>query len=232
MTIPSFVGNGMGDGSNGPITPALPGGLLVDDILVLIIETAATEDITVADPNGGTWTEFTNSPQSVGASGNGSTLTVFWSRYNGTQGDPTTDDSGNHQVGRISAFRGCETVGVPFDVTGGNTTVNNTDVTISGLTTTVVDCMIVLCSTLPDNETVYTGTWTNGDLTNVTQRYNIGTNAGNDGQITLVTGGKATAGLFGDTTNTTDLTSRKANMAIALKEPAAGFAHSQGCIIG
>ena len=55
----------------------------------------------------------------TGGSSGSTALTVYWSRYNGTQGAPTTSDSGDHQIGRMIAIRGATTSGNPWDVTAG-----------------------------------------------------------------------------------------------------------------
>ncbi len=94
-SAPTYVAAGSVSSGTGAITPALPGSLATNDILLLFLETA-NQAISISNQNGGTWTQVTNSPQGVGTAGGTSAtrLTVFWSRYNGTQGAPTTTDSG------------------------------------------------------------------------------------------------------------------------------------------
>jgi hypothetical protein len=98
-SIPTFVAAGTVANGAGAITPALPAGIVADDILLLFVE-SASEVIFLSNQNGGTWTEAPDSPQSTGAGGGTSStrLAVFWSRYNGTQGAPTVADPGNHVV--------------------------------------------------------------------------------------------------------------------------------------
>ena len=108
--IPTFVAAGTAAGSASAITPGLPAGIQTDDILLLVLGTNQNEGITIPTPNGGTWTEVAGSP----ANTTNTRLTIFYSRYNGTQGDPTTSDSGDHQVGRIYAFRGVVNSGDPW----------------------------------------------------------------------------------------------------------------------
>lgn len=92
MALPTYVASGAIADLTGPGTVALPAGIQVNDILVLEIETA-NQVVTITNQNGGAWTEVTDSPQGTGTAG-GTTatrLTVFWSRYNGTQGAPTIE---------------------------------------------------------------------------------------------------------------------------------------------
>jgi len=219
---PTFVAAGTVASGTGAITPALPAGRQSNDILLLFLETA-NQAISIANQNGGTWTQVTNSPQSVGTAGgsNGTRLTVFWSRYNGTQGAPTTSDSGNHQLGRIIALRGAATSGDPCNITAGNieSTVD-TSGAIAGATTTVVNTLVVaaIATALPDaSGTANFSAWANGDLTSVTERTDNTVTAGNGGGLGLATGVKVTAGAYGNTTVTCATASTKAMMSIAIK---------------
>lgn len=224
MAFPTYVGAGAGNHDVGAIALALPASLAADDVLLLWLETA-NEAITIPTPNGGTWTEVTNSPQGTGTAGatTATRLTVFWSRYNGTQGNPTTSDSGDHQVGQITAYRGVKTTGDPWNITSGNTNTSSTTVSITGATTSVADCLIVLGLALADDGTDLNGSWTNADLANITTRTNMLTATGNDGRVISATAEKATAGAYGATTNTINLAVVKGCMTIAL-EPAAAAA--------
>ncbi len=145
-SIPTFVAAGAVAYGTGAITPALPSGIATNDILLLFLNTS-NQTITIPTPNGGTWTQVTNSPQGTGTGGSSGSaaLTVFWSRYNGTQGAPTTSDSGDHQIGRIIAIRGATTSGNPWDVTaGGVDATASTTATIPGATTTVANTLVVV----------------------------------------------------------------------------------------
>jgi hypothetical protein len=207
--------------STGAITPPLPASILTNDILILPIQTN-NQAITIATPNGGTWTQFTNSPQGTGTAGSsGSTaLTVFWSRYNGTQTAPVTSDSGDHQLARMIAYRGCINTGDPTNVTsGGVDTVSNTTGTITGATTTAAACMIlaIIAPGLPRS----TGTanfsgWANANLASITEESDNTTNNGNGGGLGMADGIKTLAGATGNTTVTLASAAIKAFMTIAL----------------
>ncbi len=221
-SIPTFVAAGAVAYGTGAITPALPSGITTNDILLLFLDTS-NQSITIPTPNGGTWTQVTNSPQGTGTGGSSGSvaLTVFWSRYNGTQGAPTTSDSGDHQIGRMIAIRGATTSGNPWDVTaGGVDATASTTATIPGATTTVANTLVVVaCATgLPNsNGTANFSAWTNSNLSSLTE-YTDNTRAvGVGGGLGSAAGGKATAGAYGNTTVTLAASAKKGMMSIAIK---------------
>jgi T5SS/PEP-CTERM-associated repeat protein len=219
---PTFVAAGSVASGTGAITPALPSGIAANDILLLFLETA-NEAISISNQNGGTWAAVTNSPQGTGTAGGTSAtrLTVFWSRYNGTQGAPTTSDSGNHQLGRMIAVRGAVTSGNPWDVTaGGVEATADTSGSIPGATTTVGNTLVVtaIAASLPDSSsTARFSAWTNANLTSLTERTDNSVSAGNGGGLGVATGIKATAGAYGNTAVTLATAASKGMMSIAVK---------------
>ena len=219
---PTFVAAGSVASGTGTITPALPSGIASNDILLLFLETA-NQAISISNQNGGTWTQATNSPQGYGTAGasNATRLTVFWSRYNGTQGAPTASDSGNHQIGRIIAIRGATTSGDPCNVTAGGTeSTVDTSGAIPGATTTVDNTLVVaaIATSLPDtNGTSNFSSWTNADLSSVSERTDNTRSSGNGGGLGVATGVKATAGAYTTTSVTCGTASTKAMMSIAIK---------------
>jgi hypothetical protein len=202
VSIPWFVAAGTAASGTGTITPALPSGIAVNDILLLFLETA-NQAITIPTPNGGTWTEVTGSPQGTGTAGGTSAtrLTVFWSRYNGTQGAPTTSDSGDHQFGQILAFRNATSSGDPWDVTaGGIKAATSYSTTCEAVTTTVNNTLIVLAASSDiDSTLTVCGNWTNLNLLNLIERSDGATTSGNGGGLAVATGFKLTAGNTGQT---------------------------------
>jgi hypothetical protein len=219
---PTFVAAGSVTSGTGTITPALPSGRATNDILLLFVETA-NQAVSITNQNGGTWAEVTNSPQGTGTAGGTSAtrLAVFWSRYNGTQGNPTVSDSGNHTAGRIIAIRGCPTSGNPWDATaGGVESTSDTSGSIPGATTTVANTLVVaaIATSLPDStSTAVFSSWANGNLTSITERVDNARSSGNGGAIGVVTGIKATAGAIGNTTVTCASSATKGMMCIAMK---------------
>ncbi len=199
----------------------MPAGVLLNDILLLFLETAA-EAITVS---GGTetWAEVTNSPQSTGtAAGASSTrLTVFWARASqNAPTSPATSDSGNHQLGSMVAVRGCITTGNPWDVTGGNVASTSTTLSLTGVTTTAANCLIVAGATSHGATTV--SLESNASLSSLTEQVDTNTSDGNSGSLVIYTGGLAAAGASGTITATFAATSIQGFLTVALKPPSAG----------
>lgn len=219
MAIPTFVAKGTLQSAATAITPTMPTGVLAGDILLMFFETA-DQAVTVS---GGTetWAQTTDSPVSVAGA---TRLTVFWARASqDTPTSPTSNDSGDHQTGVILAFRGCIATGNPWDAAVGSAeAVSDTSGSISGLTTTVADCLVVAAMAV-DAPTSNTSTnfsgWANGDLASVTERSDETSNQGNGGGIGTATGTKAVAGTVGATTVTLAVAAQKAMMSIALKPP-------------
>jgi len=218
----AFVAAGAVTSGTKTITPALPSGIATNDILLLFVETS-NQAVSVSNPNGGTWTAVTNSPQYCGtaAGTTGARLTAFWSRYNGTQGAPTVSDSGDHQLGRIIAIRGAVTSGNPWDVTAGGTeAVDDTSGSIPGATTTVANTLVVtaIATSLPDaTSTAKFSGWTNANLTSLTEHTDDSVTAGNGGGLAIATGVKATAGAYGNTAVTLVDAAYKGMISIAIK---------------
>ena len=218
---PTFVAAGNVANGTGAITPALPAGIAVNDILLLFIETA-NQAISISNQNGGAWAAVANSPQGTGTAAGASAtrLTVFWSRYNGTQGAPTVSDSGDHQLGRIIAVRGAITSGNPWDVTaGGVGATASTGGAIPGATTMVDNTLVVaaIATALPDaTGTANFSAWANSDLTSITELTDNTTTSGNGGGLGIAAGVKATAGTYGNTTVTLANSSVRGMMSIAL----------------
>jgi hypothetical protein len=222
QAAPTYVGTGTMASGTGTITPALPSGLATGDVLLLFVETA-NQAVSISNQNGGTWTAVTNSPQGTGtAAGAAATrLTAFWSRYNGTQGAATVSDSGDHQIGRIVAFRGCISSGNPWNVTaGGVEATADTSGAIPGATTTVGNTLVVaaIATALPDStSTGNFSAYANSNLTSLTERIDNARSEGNGGAIGIAAGIKATAGAYGNTTLTLATSSTKGMMSIALR---------------
>jgi hypothetical protein len=224
MALPTFVAKGTASGSTAAITPGLPAGIQVNDILLLYLETS-DETISIANQNGGTWAAVPDSPKSASPT----RITVFWSRYNGTQGAPTTSDSGNHQYGVILAYRGCPTTGDPWNATAASDFATIAD-NLIGVTTTVADCLIVQAA-VDDQDTAsahFSG-YTNSNLSSITERHDAGTTQGNGGGLGIIDGGFSGTGATGNTAFTySGSGTNNAYHTIALQPAATGQTISVG----
>lgn len=222
--LPTFIALGAFTSSTGAITPVLPAGIVAGDLLLMFLETHV-QTATVPTPNGGTWTEAPDSPQSNGSAGANSSarITVFYSIYNGTQGNPTTNDPGDHISGRIAAFRGVDKVS-PFDVTaGGVNTSTGATVTVNGDTTTVEDCVVVGCGATEDDGDAI-GAWTAGtNLTSFNEMFENTHTTGDEGLIFAWYANRSGAGVYGNSTATMSPSGQaRACMSLALR-PATQF---------
>ena len=202
MALPTYVAEGTIGASITTITPGLPAGIATDDILLLWTESQSGQATGISNENGGTWTKHV--VQGVGSGAGGTSLGCFWSRYNGTQGDPTVGDSGDHTLGYIEAYRGCVTSGDPYEglVIGSEETAD-TSLEVTGSTTTGADRLVIVGTAREnDNFNDHYSAWANADLANIVERSDRGTTQGNGGGLATVTGEKATSGTYTTTTAT------------------------------
>ena len=217
MPAPAFRISGNIISGTMDVTP-IPGngGRSANDIDLLFVETA-NEAVSLTVAAG--FAELTN----IGLTG--TRITVFWRRWNGTDGNPTLGDAGDHIIARIHSFSGVITSGNPWDVFGTNTQAATTAGSVSSITTTVVDTLIVLGYTgaIPDaNSTNEFTSEANGNLTAVTVRADNTRNSGNGGALGCFEGVSAGIQVIGASTYTSVENTEKANFAIALQPPVAG----------
>ncbi len=214
MAAPTVRAVGTVASGTGAITPGLPAGTVAGDLLIMFLETS-NQTITVSG-----WTQAPSSPQSYGAPYN-TRLTVFYKIAVGAD-TRTTSDSGNHQIGRIIGItKGTFNATTPFNTSAGGTSAS-TPVSIPGSTTSVDECLIVAAASNWEDTGVSGrfGSWTNANLTSITERIDNNTSAGDGGGIGVATGIKATAGDYGTTTMTPGSVGA-AMISLAIQPPAA-----------
>ena len=185
MPPPLVRGVGAASHSAAGITPGRPDGTVEGDLMLMVCETR-NQTITCTD-----WAEAPDSPQSVTGQ-NTTRLTILFVVETSGGVNRTTNDSGNHQIGRIIGIEaGTFNVADPFDVSAGGIQEDVTAVSIPGGTTTVADCLIFAAVTghIPDavGSTEFSG-WTNPDLSAVTERMDDATNRGDGGALGAATG--------------------------------------------
>lgn len=220
MAAPVFVAVGTNASGLGAIAPPFPiSGVAAGDIALLFIQSS---NEAIATPAG--WAQVTNSPQSTGtaATAGAVRIAVFWKLCNGTENGTTVSvaDTGNHTVGQIAHYRGCDNAS-PFDVTAGGTkAAASTTATLPAVTTTVADCLIVLVSGNSNdaNSTTMYSAWTNANLVSLTERIDRSVNSGTGGGFGVADGSFVGPGNTG-TTTATETSSRDAYLTIALKPP-------------
>lgn len=216
---PAAVGAAVAAAS-GAVSPAWPAGHSAGQIGILVVVTQA-ETISLSSAQG--FVQTPDSPQSLGSSGGSSAVSVatYWCRAtSGAMPAPTTFAAAGVILAQIFTFDGCIASGDPWDVTVGGTLGNSTTATLSGDTTTVADCLVVgiVADSFDTNLQRY-DSWANADLASVTEMADSHTNLGTGVGLGVVTGTKATAGAFGNTTATMGGTSQTAFVVLALKPP-------------
>ena len=230
MALPTYVAAGASDNNIAALSLPLPTGWAAGDIHLLLVETA---NEAVTTPTG--YTELgvqANRGSGTAAGTDATRLAVYWRRAVAGDTDPVAvADAGNHAVGIIAGFRGCITTGNPWDVFADSVeATSDTSVSITGVTTTVADCLVIYAFTsgFDAGTDQMSGAPSNASLANLTQRFDANGAAGNGGTIVLVTGEKATAGATGTLTATLLNASRKGQLVLALKPPVGGTLYTQG----
>lgn len=217
MAVPAFRAAGaIAAGAAAGITPLAPAGLATNDIELLFCETA-NQAVTLTTANG--FVEVTNLGTGTAGGADGTRITVFWRRWDGAAGDPVTSAPADHVIGRRTCYSGGITTGNPWDTFGTNAQAATTAGSVTGITTSVSDCLIVVAYTgaLPD----LTGTaefsgQTNANLSSLLERTDNTRVSGNGGGLGASDGGMAIQGSTGATTYTSATSTEKTNFVIAL----------------
>jgi hypothetical protein len=175
------------------ITPPLPTGTVLNDVLLLMCETNNGESVTA--PTG--YQAVTGSPQDAVDT----RLHLFWKRAGSSEAAPTVNRTGDHLVGVICGVAGCVTTGNPIHaaVFGNNATGGSH--TVSGFTTTKNNCLILdIAAAGLDANTSTFGGWANSSLPYIYEIYDLFNSAGGGGGVGVSNGGMQVAGLVGSTT--------------------------------
>jgi hypothetical protein len=218
--LPTFVAAGTIASGTGDITPGLPAGWALNDILLVVAE-AGAGDPALAAPTG--YAHVTGSPVSATQT----RLHVFWKRSTAVESAPLLVDTGNHQSARMIAVRGCRTTGNPWEITqtSSESVVDTTGSATGPTTTQANDFIVIAASSDYDpaaDDTVGYSAWTNAALGSLTEQIDNRSTAGGGGTLGVATGTKATAGAVGATTYTLANAGNKAHLVIALAPTTSG----------
>ena len=202
-------------------TPGLPTGTVDGDLLICIAASAGAVTEPTMDLN---WSKIRTVKN--GTALTDSMLTVWWHTGSSTTVPRLISSTTNHVSARIIGITtGTFDSGSPIHAeSGGNVQGSTTSVSITGLTTTVDDCLTVSIAgaSLPDSpSTTQFDTWTNASLASITEQTDNNTNQGNGGGHGSATGVKATAGVVSATTVTKASAALMANLMIAITPSAA-----------
>lgn len=238
MAAPSRIATTSVASSNSAISIDFTGLVASGDLLLIHRMTNAQEAGGNVPPSGG-WAQVSASPQTIGTSGGvGATaVNLYWKLSDGAETTVDLGDAGafNRAIGIV--YRGVHQT-TPIHAAAGNTQDDSsTTATMPDVTTTVDECMVVHAVALGRDATGGSwASWTNSNLTSLTEFHDEGTSTGNGGVMALADGVMATAGAVGGTTATKSAFN-SAHITIAIApasavpevDPAdASHAHSSG----
>ena len=209
--IPTYIGKGTVAEGVGDIVPTLPAGLSTGDFMILQVQTD-TEAVTA--PAG--WTEFSMSPVQYSTT---TRTSLFYRRYVGGDGSPTVADPGDHAIGIVYAFAGCNPTGEPTHISSTATQAGTTAFDVDCGVTSVDNILICIFVTggADNNDSRFLGAGVNASLGSLNQRASEGTLEGAGGSVDLWTGTKVTAGDCGNLTATLGVASAWSVIVLGLK---------------
>ena len=223
MPMPTIVGVGAETNGIGAVTPPYPGGYTAIDLDIALTWIECDSTDTITPPTN--WAELSNATVSSGTT---TKLTVLWRRLTAGEAAPQIADAGNHMETRMIILRGCVATGNPWNQVQPSTElVADTSVSITGVTTTVPNCLILFGFSTGQDIASTSGTpgFVNSNLTSVAEQMDNWTSLGTGGGFAMGTGQLATAGATGATAATLTLTANfKAQLTIAMAgAPSDGF---------
>jgi hypothetical protein len=215
---------------NAGISPGLPAGTEVGDLLIMVAESGGASAFEPEANTPLTAAGWSSPPAPYASQKKGNTrLTILYRIATGS--DPTTtNDTGDHQVARIIGIKS-ETFDAaePFNTAAVGTQAATKAVSIPGGTTTRDRCLIFACASgnLPDaTGTAEFGAATNASLSELTERIDNTVTAGDGGAIYAVTGVKAAKGAYSATTLTAVTEAERGVISLAINPQTTFVEHS------
>lgn len=201
----------------GTLAIAEPAGTADGDLQLMFLECDAAETATCTG-----WVHTPSSPQSADtASATDTKLSILY-RIRSGAGTLTTNDPGDHIVGRIiNIIGGTFDPTNPFNASAGSSeTTADTSASVPGATTTVPNCLIVIAISSgfdpAANGTAEFSGFTNANLTGITERIDNIRPSGNGGGLGVATGLYDGPGDYGATTATLANASLKGLISLAI----------------
>ena len=226
--MPTFIANG-GTNVNGNVgncTPAMPGSILANDILIAVACGEGDDDgvgIALTTANGFALVMGETVGDDADATEEDPELNceVYWKRAVGADSAPVFTDSGDHTSRSVHQFRGVKLTGNPWNVSVGSndSNANDTSAVIPGSTTSAADCLVVLIQGTSNNgnSAANCGAVTNTDLATITEVFDGSITTGLGSGVCIITGEKASAGAYGTSTLTMANTTYKSAYSLALE---------------
>ena len=213
MPAPNFRSNSTFASATASLTMTLPAGYQVNDILVLIVETANNTGAGMTGIPAQGQTNLTNNGWARVANSNTSLLSptvaasqntkqdIWWNRATSTsQTAVVLGDSGDHTLAVCAAFENCITTGDPWDGTINVTqTTATSQVTSGNITTSSANTLLLAVISSPrDAAAAHINASplliNTTDEVELTERFDFGTTSGNGGTIGALTFRKPSAG--------------------------------------
>ena len=204
MPVPRVRAVGAITSGTGTITLGEPAGTADGDLQIMQIECDPADAAVTCTG----WTHIPGSPVNQDSALTTDTRLSMLYRVRSGAGTLTTNDPGDHIIGRmINIMAGTYDQGNPFNAIGtGTDTTEDTSASVPGAVTTIRDCLILIAiasgfdrATNATNE--YSG-FTNAALTNIVEQIDNARIDGNGGTIGMASASYAGPGDYGATTAT------------------------------
>ena len=215
----NFVAYGTFTSGTGILTPPLPTGWAVDDLLILAIE---SPNVAISLASGVGWTEVgSQASQSSGTANSalGIRLAVYYKFAGAGEVSPTITAIANHQTAQIVAFRNINKT-TPFDVTSVSKVVTTgTALSLSAITTTTNNAihLDIIGEDRDATSSANFSAWTNASLASITEIWDQSILTGVGGGLAWAYGTKVSAGLCTATTVTAVASNSHAFLTLALR---------------
>ncbi len=199
------------------LTVEWPGTQSAGNLGILLLETNQTDTVSVTG-----WTQPESSPQEN--SGQNHKLSVFLTVATGSDAAVTITDPGNHGIAQILVFSGVDT-SAPIEATAGvSPGTNDVSITCPSVNTAVDGCAILHIAGTGRDATLtgQYGSWTNANLTSITDVADDVTGQAGGGGFGAAWGILATAGASGTATAVQNASGIWTAITIALKPAAIG----------
>lgn len=203
MAFPTVVAVGTVASGVATATPGLPAGWALNDILIIVCESAEQTAGVPGLPSG---YAYLNSVQ-VPITGTVATkLTMMWKRATASESAPVVPDPGDHIVARMVAVRGCRTTGNPWNTTATATeAVADTSASWPAVTPTRAECLILNAIATGQDvaSTANLSAHVNANLGSVTEQMDNWVIDGNGGGFGLISGTRIPGGVTTGATTAT-----------------------------
>jgi hypothetical protein len=217
-TAPEVRAVGAIAAGTGTITPGMPAGVVLDDLLLMFIESQGSGTV----PTISGWSNVFGESNLKG----NTRLTVLWQVATSTAPGRTVPDTGDHQMARIIAVKaGTFDRDNPFDEGEFNTQAASKEVQVFGHTTKVDNDLIFFASagSLPDaTGTAEFSAQTNASVTSINERIDNTTAEGDGGSLMVASAILPKAGATGTMIATAATSAERANVSFSVR-PARWF---------